>query len=86
MQSLRDETDSESAKKCRELTEKYQTAARNLGEKSETLPNHYSTYLGLASIRLKTCVSCDTAAPENCQKVDEDILEMNERMNSEIKK
>lgn len=81
MQSLWDKNDSQSTERCGELMKKYQTAARDLGEKSENLPGPYSTYLGLAAIRLETCVTCGSDAKESCEMVDDDLSDMNKREN-----
>ena len=73
MQPLRDKTNSQKSAQCDRLMKKYQKAALDLGEQSETLPGRYSSYLGLASIELETCVSCDPDAQASCEKMNDTI-------------
>ncbi len=73
MQPLRNKNDSQISAQCESLMKKYQKAALDLGERSETLPGPYSLYLGLASIELETCVSCESDAQESCEKMNDTI-------------
>jgi hypothetical protein len=80
MESLRNTEDQSKLQQCGDLMRQRQKSSDDLRNSASGLPARVSTYLAPAAIDIKLCVSCSSAALENCKRAEGSLKQAKEQL------